>query len=232
MGQEITGYGSRFWYFAHNRPLEVPWDTEAVVLSIKIKKKEPINTRRDLLSIMSSVYDPLGLISPIVLQAKIIMQDECRLGKGRDEPMDESNVVKWHKWLKELPMLEGYHVNRCFVPDFGEIKTSELHHFADASQEGSGCVSYIRLVNHIGQVHCAFVTGEAIVAPIKTMTIPRLELQAAVLAVKINKAIARELTLKVDDTGLTLGWPCATSETKQEDSGSLLLTGLARYMNV
>ena len=98
-------------------------------------------------------------------------------------------------------MLEDYQVNRCFVQeDFGEIKTSELHHFADASQEGYGCVSYIRLVNHGGRIHCAFIMGKAIVAPIKAMTIPRLELQAAVLAVKMNKVISREITLKVDCT--------------------------------
>ena len=74
---------------------------------------------------MSSVFHPLGLISPVGLQAKVIKQDECRSGKGWDEPMEESNMIEWHKWLKELPMLEDYHVNRCFVlEDFGEIKTS------------------------------------------------------------------------------------------------------------
>ena len=85
-------------------------------------------------------------------------------------------------------------VQRCLVPvGFEEAKTTELHHFSDASTTGYGQCSYLRLVNDKDEVHCAFVMGKSRVTPLKPITIPRLELSAALVSVKVSCMLHDEL---------------------------------------
>ena len=83
--------------------------------------------------------------------------------------------------------------------DFGKITNCTLHHFSDASQSGYGQCSYIRLVNDRAQIHCRLLIGKSRVIPLKFISIPRLELMAAVLSVKISKLLREELDLHVND---------------------------------
>ena len=85
-------------------------------------------------------------------------------------------------------------LERCIKPrDFGRVKSAHLHHFADASRIAFGTVSYIRLTNYEGKVHCAFLFGKSRLAYVKPMTIPRLELCAVVVAVQIDQMLRKEL---------------------------------------
>ena len=180
------------------RTLGVCWDSQKDTLGIQIKEKEPVCTRRAVLSIMSSVYDPLGLVCPYVLLAKKIFQDECRRKLGWDEPLTDENCVRWLKWLKDLPDLQKFNVERCLIPNCAEkFVEFELHHFCDASTEAYGCVSYLRMKNESGQVHCSFLQAKSRLAPIKSLTIPRLELQGAVLAVKADQMLRSQLKIDV-----------------------------------
>ena len=70
--------------------------------------------------------------------------------------------MKWEKWRRELLDLEELEIPRCFVPNgFGEPSSIELHHFSDASVDGYGQCSYLRLVNKSNQVHCSLVMGKS-----------------------------------------------------------------------
>ena len=132
----------------------------------------------------------------------MIVQQSCRLKLGWDELVPDDLRDKWESWMKELPILDGYHLERCFKPaSFGDVTSAQLHHFADASQYGYGCVSYLRLVDVNQCIHCAFVFGKARVAPLKQLTIPRMELTAAVVAAKIDFQLRSEL-----------GFPLVTSQ--------------------
>ena len=183
------------------RALGVHWDTQEDRLGIRIKKREAVFTRRGLLRIVSSIYDPLGFVAPFVLQAKRIFQDECKREKGWDDELEMQNAQKWKGWLDELPLLEGFKVDRCLIPgNFGQCISLQLHHFCDASQEAYGTVSYLRLVNDRGVIHCSFLLGRSRLAPIRYMTIPRLELSAAVMAVKMHCLLQRELRLDIGDS--------------------------------
>ena len=73
-----------------------------------------------------------------------------------------------------------------------------MHHFSDASEEGYGQVSYLRLVDTKNKIHCVFVMGKSRVAPLKFVSIPRLELLAATLSVKMSKHIQEELQHSID----------------------------------
>ena len=163
------------------RALGIYWDTEEDLLGIRIKPvRDPLGTRRSLLSVFSSVYDPLGLVGPFVLLAKSIFQAECRkTEKGWDDPLDDYHMQIWTKWLDDLPKLKDLHLQRCLIPNgFGDVVQAELHHFSDASQKAYGAVSYLRIANQSGVVHCCFMLGKSKLAPMKQLTIPRLELVA------------------------------------------------------
>ena len=87
--------------------------------------------------------------------------------------------------MQELEALNGVKLQRCLKPrNFGKVVHTQLHHFADASQDGYGVVSYIRQTNEGGKFHTSFIAAKARVAPLKPMTIVKMELTTATLAVK------------------------------------------------
>ena len=103
---------------------------------------------------------------------------------------------KWEAWKSSLKGLEKICIRRCIKPEgFGIIKEASLHHFSDRS-EGYGQSTYLRLVNVSGKTHCCLLMGKSRVTPKRCMTIPRLELVAAVLSVKIATLIRKELDTK------------------------------------
>jgi len=125
----------------------------------------------------------------VVLPAKKLIQDLCKQGLSWDEKIGVEEAVRWEKWLSELPKLPKIALARCLKPaDFGIVNVTELHHFADASQIAYGAVSYATFVSEErNAVHCSFLVGKSHLAHVKPMTIPRLELSAAVLAVKLDR---------------------------------------------
>ena len=148
------------------RALGVRWNLESDTFGFKVKLKDKPPTRRGMLSIVSSVYDPFGFVSPFVLPAKAVLQDLCRRGLSWDEAIPEESLKCWKEWLFELPRLEEFSIDRCLKPyGFGKISTCQLHHFSDASQIGYGAVTYLRLVDEGGQVHCAFLMAKSRLAP-------------------------------------------------------------------
>ncbi|XP_044180257.1 uncharacterized protein LOC122961557 [Acropora millepora] len=116
-----------------------------------------------------------------------------------DDRIPHEDLVRWQDWLKELPKLEQFAVERCLkLTNFGRIASSQLHNFSDASGEGYGAVSYLRFVNEAKDVHCAFLIGKSRQTPQKSITIPRLELSAAVVATRLNRMMKHELDVTVD----------------------------------
>ena len=159
------------------------------------------NTRSGIIGIISSVYDLLGLVCPVAIIFKMIFQELTRLGLGWDEPIPQLLEAKWIKWMKDLPMLENMYIPRCIKPT--ALKGSaivELHHFCDASLLAYGEVTYVRVIDSSDSIHVALLLAKSRLAPVKTMTIPRLELTAAVLAAKIDPSLKTELEMHVDES--------------------------------
>ena len=93
-----------------------------------------------------------------------------------------------------MKYLEGHEINRCFKPTgFGKIKEFWLHRFPDASEEGYGQVSYLRMINTDERIHCCFLEGKARVTTKMFVSMPRLEVVAAVLSVKVASFLKKEL---------------------------------------
>ncbi|XP_030596228.1 uncharacterized protein LOC115787620 [Archocentrus centrarchus] len=183
------------------RALGLLWCVESDSFRFKMEVKQQSLTRRGMLSTTSSVYDPLGFLSPVTLPAKMMQQELCRRGCGWDDALPADILKQWERWLEEIKLLAFFKVERCIKPKgFGGLKHSQLHHFADASKDGYGAVTYIRLRDCKDHVHVAFLLGKARVTPLKSVTIPRLELTAAVLAARVDVMLRAELEMQLDES--------------------------------
>lgn len=198
------------------RTLGVQWDTETDTFTYSIKLQDKPMTRRGILSVVNSIYDPLGFLAPVILPAKLLLKDLCKEQYGWDENIGEKHAEVWKRWIEDVSHLSNFHVRRCLKPtDFGCTAVAQLHHFSDASESAYGTVSYLLLENSQGEKHCAFLMGKARVAPLKLVTIPRLELTAAVVAVKIDKMLHQELQVPLQQS---IFWTDSTTVLRYIDS--------------
>ena len=178
------------------RALGVQWRIESDKFGFNINVKFRPPTRRGILSIVGTVFDPFGFVSPFVLTAKKILQDLCRIKLSWDDEIPTEHRVHWQRWLTDLPKLSQFTIDHCLKPaNFGNIVSSQLHHFTDTSEIGFGPVSYLRLSDDTGGVHCTILQGKSRLVPLKQVTIPCLELSAAVVSVQLDKVLKRELDL-------------------------------------
>ncbi|KAL0172160.1 hypothetical protein M9458_032471, partial [Cirrhinus mrigala] len=182
--------------------LGVKWSVNSDTFSFKVALDEKPATRRGILSTVASVFDPLGFLAPFLLLGKKVLQEMCQRDIEWDDPLPTELMPQWSSWLNELKSLHKLQITRCFAPEHlgledQRVQRIELHHFSDASSHGYGQCSYIRVLSK-DKVHCSFVIGKARVAPTKIVTIPRLELTAAVISSAVSSMLKEELELKID----------------------------------
>ena len=166
-------------------------------LGYKIETPSKPATKRGILSTTFSVYDPFGFVGPAILPAKRIFQETCRLQLGWDDEIPETLLASWKKWIEELNLLSEYQIPRCFRPSEFVGSKCELHIFCDASEVGYGAVAYFRFSTE-NRIHCALVMAKCRLAPLKKITIPRMELTAAKLAISVKVTLLQELDMKID----------------------------------
>ena len=195
------------------RALGINWDVNDDKIRFVVKIAVRPFTRRGILSVVSSIFDPLGLVSPIMLRAKAIIQHLCRMKLGWDDEIPQVYQTEWQNWLGTLPHLQNISVNRCFKSQgFGDIKNAQLHLFSDGPELGYGASAYLRLVDVYDNVTCSLVIGKSRLAPIKQVSIPRLELSGAVVACRLYSLLSDELQIKLDqvnfwtDSMIVLGY--------------------------
>ncbi|XP_068240855.1 uncharacterized protein [Palaemon carinicauda] len=180
------------------RALGMLWDLKEDSFKFSIELKDNPFTRRGLLSTISSLYDPIGLLSPIILPAKKLLQELCQVESlDWDERIPDEPAERWQHWIQGLHLLEQLSIPRCFKSSgFGNVSGSSHVLFSDASTVGYGVAAY--LVFHDGdQVQSNLVMGKSRVSPKKLVTIPRLELTAATVFVKVAQHILKELEFTV-----------------------------------
>ena len=193
--------------------LGVFWTPSSDTFTFRINMKEKPLTRRGILSTVGSLYDPLGFSAPFSLVGKLLLQELCRNKYDWDEPVPPELASTWKRWMLEVPKLADVAVPRCFLP-LGwkwDAVQAQLHHFSDGSTLGYGYCSYLRLKHQDGHVHVSFVAGKARVAPLSYTTIPRLELQGAVVSANMSRSLSTELELELEhvfwtDSQVVLGY--------------------------
>lgn len=156
-------------------------------------------TKREMLSVAMSVFDPFGFLAHFMLESKIILQDLWRIGVGWDERIPDVIEQRWHAWRVEIDRTRLLKVARCFTPHLRTSLDVQLHVFADASEEAFAAVAYWRVV-HADGVDISFVLGKTRCAPTQILSVPRLELQAALLATRMMREIRQSLDVQITRT--------------------------------
>ncbi|XP_052412579.1 uncharacterized protein LOC127957915 [Carassius gibelio] len=181
--------------------LGLRWDCISDTLGYNLRSVETAEpTMRNIYKTLASQYDPLGFIIPFTTRAKVIIQDLWKHNLGWDDPIELLHLREsWLTWVGELPILPKLQFPRAYTPASADnpSATRELHVFSDASERAYGSVAYLRTTDDQGQVTLTFVLARSRVAPRKCLSIPRLELCAALTGAQLGKVIQTELTIPV-----------------------------------
>ncbi|XP_072403050.1 uncharacterized protein [Diabrotica undecimpunctata] len=167
-------------------------------------------TKRLILSSVSQIFDPLGLLRPCVIIAKILLQKLWMERLSWDESVPAYIHTIWVNLRDELNNINNFTIPRrvrCINPVL-----TELHTFCDASEKAYGACAYIRTIDLQGNIHVHLLCAKSKVSPIKALTIPRLELCGALIAAILSHHIQRALTVSFSsifhwtDSTIALGW--------------------------
>ena len=157
-------------------------------------------TKSQMLSSLASIYDPLGLVAPFVVAGKLIFQSTTHLASNWHQALPKAICDQWHQWVLSMTNLRDIHISRCLVPSPFTDAKCELHCFNDASQSAYGCVVYIRCLNKMGDIYTCLVASKSRLCPLKSQTIPRLELQSCVLSATLECSVRSALSIQLLDT--------------------------------
>ncbi|XP_049877899.1 uncharacterized protein LOC126375096 [Pectinophora gossypiella] len=172
-------------------------------------------TKRTILSIISQIYDPLGLLSPSIIIAKITLQKLWLCKTGWDDPVPQNIILSWKNYINKLPHLQTLRIPRHVIGE--NTNVNELHIFTDASQDAYGACAYVRsyiddpLLVRVPIKTC-LLCAKSKVAPVTTVSVPRLELNGALLGARLYKQIIKSLRITFDkvcfwsDSTIVLGW--------------------------
>ena len=138
-------------------------------------------TKRNLTSHIAKVFDILGWITPVTVKAKIMLHSLWEERVQWDKPVPEFLHQMWLQWRSELPLFMGKLIPHCYYPKDVHIAFKQLHRFSEASEQAYSGVVYLRMVDTTCRVHTSLVIVKTKVAPIKRISIPRLELCGAQL---------------------------------------------------
>lgn len=176
-----------------HKTLGLSWNVETDSFHFPLDFDKSKRTRRGLLSTVAKIYDPLGVIAPLVHQGKLLLHQMCWENYSWDELLSGERLKAYEKWCRTLDGIQEVTIPRC-VHSSERMFSPEMHHFADASSNGYAACSYLRFLDEDGIINISFIVGKCRVAPFKpVLTIPRLELVAAVLSVQLATRLRREL---------------------------------------
>ncbi|XP_062541226.1 uncharacterized protein LOC134209261 [Armigeres subalbatus] len=162
---------------------------------------DKVLTKRSVLSVIPTLFDPLELLGAAISTAKIFMQllwairDGNKQSLGWDQPLPPTLGKAWRRFHEKLPLLNQAKVERCVI--ILEAVAVELHCFSDASEKAYGACLYVRSTDADGKVKVRLLSSKSKVAPLKCQTIPRLELCGAVLAAQLYEKVRTSIKTTV-----------------------------------
>ena len=168
------------------------WDCQTDSFVFKTSTRIEVKTKREVLQEISSIYDPLGFLLPVVMIAKILMQDIWRAGTDWDDVLPSDLISMWKSWASDLTFISTLKIPRCFRRLIKPINY-ELHAFSDASEAGFSACIYLRTEYAPGDFALNLLIAKARVVPLRQRSIPRFELQGAVLSSRLCVTAIKEL---------------------------------------
>ncbi|XP_024887379.1 uncharacterized protein LOC112464560 [Temnothorax curvispinosus] len=196
------------------KTLGLGWHPKSDMFQFSIEPiTSSVKTKREVLSMISKLFDPLGLIGPILTRAKLIMQGTWLASLGWDEPLTEDLRQAWEAYTEDLREVSTIQVPRRVIRSSNVVRFI-LHAFCDASLRAYGACIYLQTIDEDGHFNSFLLCSKARVAPVKsrTITLPRLELCGAVVLVHLVQGVKKALRIKFDeehawsDSKIVLAW--------------------------
>ncbi|GBL80166.1 hypothetical protein AVEN_29148-1 [Araneus ventricosus] len=203
------------------RPLKVLgiiWNTKDDMFKLEVQPilnmiEDLKNSKQSVLQTASKIFDPVGFVSLFNLIIKCLLQEIWENGLGWDDELPTELKKRWGIWYSQIYLLKDLTFERkCFSFPLNQAKELELHIFSDASPRTFGAVSYFRYVSYDGRISTSFITAKSRVAPLKKLTLPRLELMGAVIAARILRYLTVNLNFPISrvylwsDSLISLHW--------------------------
>jgi hypothetical protein len=192
------------------------WDTKSDKLQVRssLNQKQSTDskecTKRKVLAITASIFDPLGFVSPAVIAYKIFLQKLWQDKLDWDTSLPTPLQQEWNQLFQTIPTLSQLKIN---IKVIGLNATSiQLHGFCDSSERAYGACLYTRSTDHKNKTTCELLCSTSRVAPLKQLTIPKLELCATTLLAKLYKKATNALNMTTHeaylwtDSSIVLTW--------------------------
>ncbi|GFX42143.1 integrase catalytic domain-containing protein [Trichonephila clavipes] len=180
------------------KTLGISWKPFEDYFAFKVSvSAKHIYTKREVLSVIAKLYDPLGFLGPVIAKAKVFLQQlwQCKL--DWDDALPNSIANEWREFVTTLKCIEEVKINRFIMAD-NNVRIV-LQGFVDASEAAYGAVVYLQCFLHNGAAKVSILASKSRVAPIPVISIPRLELCACVLLAQLVKKIHSTLRLNISD---------------------------------
>ena len=199
------------------------WKTREDKISLATMKSEKEGdnlTKRVMLQRIAPVYDPIGFFVPVMIRFKVIIQELWKNKIEWDEVVKHEFAKKWNKIKNDLLILDTINIKRCIDPESDRKRTYELITFSDASKKAYATTVYLRVIND-KSVHVNLAYAKARLAPIKEVTIPRLELLGVLIGCRASQFVAQQLgivdikQILLTDSTCVLEWYQSKKELKR-----------------
>ena len=193
-------------------------DTDSLIVCRGTEQEDPAKiTQRIVLSFVSAVFDSLGICSPFTIRMRFLPKSIwAAMGQAWDSNLLAGHSKLFSNWCSELREIRTMSINRLYFEN--GCTNLRFHIFTDASQEAMCIVAYLQ---DIATLKLTYVVGKCRVVPIRQLTIPKLELQAAVYGVQLRKQILKEHDVRIDktyhwtDSSTVLQWLQAAHKKQQ-----------------
>ena len=189
---------------SETRVLGQNWNLEKDTFFMKslgeFPKEAEQYTQRKLFSLVSSIFDPIGFLGPMTIKFKILLQQLWKLGRKWDEPLPIELLHPLQKLLNSYHSMPQLEIPRQMTTQNLLETENQLHVFVDASIVATCAVVYLRSLNKTSnEVQTAFVIGKCKVAPVKQLSVPKLELEASVTGVRLLNFVRHELSVEISN---------------------------------
>ncbi|XP_033232069.1 uncharacterized protein LOC117183034 [Belonocnema kinseyi] len=184
--------------------------TDCFIFQVNLRPIKDVITKRLVVSQSAQLFDPLGWLAPVIIVAKIFIQELWKLNLSSDDPLPEGARYRWIKYYEDLSRLSAVRIPR-WIGFRLQMCSFELHGVADASEKAYAAVVYLRTISPNGNGFIGLISSKTKVAPVQAVPLPRLELCASVLLARLVAHLQTQLRFDAalylcSDSMNTLHW--------------------------
>ncbi|XP_076660041.1 uncharacterized protein LOC143363331 [Halictus rubicundus] len=182
------------------KTLGIVWNSsnDSITYAVETCSPPSRSTKRSITSEIAKIYDPLGLLGPVIITAKMLLQRIWTIKVDWDESLPMDIHTEWIRFYNKLPALNNITFPRRTIIE--SPRKVELHGFSDASEKAYGACLYLRTTDSRGHSETTLLFAKSKVAPLKTISIPRLELCGALLLTSLVETAKQALPVEIHKT--------------------------------